>query len=141
MAVLTYMLRKAANDSFIENSNHQSNLQFKNSQKSNKIYFSELAKLAIESESRKERPGEITAQTFNMFCSRVNSNMLTFFGALEVDQIRLKQIQNFIEFLSNKSIKAITIKQYLGLLKRILSIAVLEGFLESLYKMPSLIIF
>ncbi|NQW57926.1 MAG: hypothetical protein HQ456_04375 [Polynucleobacter sp.] len=136
MTLLTYMLREAANDSFIENSNYQPNLQFKIPQKSKKIYFSELAKIAIESEFRKERIGEITAQTFNMFCSRVNSNMLTFFGALEVNHIRSKQILNFIEFLSNKSIKAITIKQYLGLLKRILSIAVLEGFLESLPVFP-----
>jgi integrase len=75
-------------------------------------------------------------QAFNMFCSRVNSNLLIFFSAHEVSLIKSKEILDFVEFLGNKSIKAVTIKQYLGLLKRILSIAVLEGFLDGLPVFP-----
>lgn len=75
MNVLTYMMQEAANDSHIESFDYQSNLQLRALDPIRKIYFFELAKIAIEKEARKKRLGEITDQTFNMFCSRVNSNM------------------------------------------------------------------
>lgn len=130
--------REAANDSFMRDKNFQAHLPFTQSTKNNEINFSVLTNIAIQKETRKQELGEITIQTLNMFTSRVNSNLLSYFGKKPIEHIFSKDILSFVEFLNGKGIKPITIKQYIGLLKRILSLAVLEGYLESLPVFPKI---
>lgn len=88
---------------------------------------------ALLIERHKYLQGEITKQTFGMFVSRLRAQLTPYFKDYSVDAIKNQDIAGFIIHLQKQSIKPITIKQYLGLLKRILAIALDE---EAIYKIP-----
>lgn len=101
------------------------------------ITFVELISLVKIRELNKLKCGEITHQTLKMTFSRIDSNILMFFSNfLDLNKITSDVVSEFVFFLASKNIKPITIKQYLGLLKRILSCAVIEGFIDNLPIFP-----
>jgi integrase len=138
MNLSSFYQQFAANDNHIPTLETQRNFVFTLQKHSQAIKFLDLLNVSIEKEKQKEKLGEISSQTFRMFCSRVNSNISAYFASYFITDISSKEILGFIEHLSAQSIKSITIKQYLGLLKRILTIAVLEGWLEGLPVFPKI---
>ncbi|WP_231970503.1 phage integrase SAM-like domain-containing protein [Polynucleobacter necessarius] len=97
------------------------------------VKFHRIAFKALKREISKYAQGEITKQTLGMFKSRLNSRLIPCFGELEIGKIGYEQIADFVSYLHDHGIKPVTIKQYLGLLKRILTVA-LEA--ELIYKIP-----
>lgn len=95
--------------------------------------FSSLADKALDREIQKHIAGDITKQTLGMFKSRLRAMLLPYFGEYIVAEIRYEDIAGFINYLYEHDIKPVTIKQYLGLLRRILTLA-LEG--EIILKVP-----
>lgn len=95
--------------------------------------FSYFAEKALQIEVQKQHRKEITAQTLAMFVSRLNAQLTPFFYNFDVRKIGAEEISSFIDHLLASDIKAITIKQYLGLLKRILTLALVD---EAIYKIP-----
>ncbi len=95
--------------------------------------FEEVAEKALEREISKHSQGEITRQTLGMFKSRLKAKLLPYFRGFLVASIGYEQIAEFVNYLHRASIKPVTIKQYLGLLKRILSLALEQ---ELIYKIP-----
>ncbi len=101
------------------------------------VSFVELISLVKTRELNKLKCGEITYQTLKMTFSRIDSNIVWFFGSfLDVSQITSDTVSEFVFFLASNGIKPITIKQYLGLLKRMLSHAVVEHFIDNLPIFP-----
>jgi hypothetical protein len=97
-------------------------------------HFRYFANKALLLEHQKCFQGDITKQTLGMFISRLRAQLGPYFDKTHIGSIQIKQIAEFILHLQDQSIKPITIKQYLGLLKRILQIALDEG---AIYKLPS----
>jgi hypothetical protein len=97
------------------------------------VIFDDAAKIALSREVVKCSQGEITTQTLGMFQSRLKSKLIPYFTGKHITEIDYSSVAEFVNFLHISDIKPITIKQYLGLLKRILQIA-LE--LEWIYKIP-----
>ena len=95
--------------------------------------FSSLADKAFKREIQKHIAGDITKQTLGMFKSRLRAMLLPYFGGFMVANIRYEDIAGFINYLYEHDIKPVTIKQYLGLLRRILMLA-LES--ELILKIP-----
>lgn len=95
--------------------------------------FHKIALKALHREISKHSQGDITHQTLGMFKSRLNSRLIPYFGDLEINRIGYEQVANFVNYLHQHDIKPVTIKQYLGLLKRILMVALEE---ELIYKLP-----
>lgn len=95
--------------------------------------FDDVAKIALNREMAKCAQGEITPQTFGMFKSRLKAKILPFFQGSPLSKIDYEAVARFVNFLHTNDIQPITIKQYLGLLKRILSIALEQ---EWIYKIP-----
>lgn len=101
--------------------------------------FIELIGIVKRRELLKLKRGEITNQTLKMTFSRIDSNIVSFFGNfLDLRKITSDVISDFIFFLADKGIKPITIKQYLGLIKRILSYAILEELITNLPIFPKI---
>ena len=73
-----------------------------------------------------------------MMKCRLNGHLSAYFGNEEVSNINHRRITNFITYLQSHNIGPVTISQYLGLLKRILIIGILEGFLEQLPIFPKI---
>ena len=95
--------------------------------------FEEVAEKALQREISKHSQGEITLQTLGMFKSRLRAKLLPYFHGFLVTSIGYEQIAEFVNYLHQASIKPVTIKQYLGLLKRILTLALEQ---ELIYKIP-----
>lgn len=100
--------------------------------------FYKLIELALQKEYLRLDSNEITKQTFEMMKCRLNGHLLAYFGNEEVSNINHRGITNFITYLQNHNIGAVTINQYLGLLKRVLLIGILDGFLEQLPIFPKI---
>ncbi len=96
--------------------------------------FQFFADKVLAIEQQKFIQGDITKQTLGMFISRLRAQLIPYFSGCHISTIQLKQISEFILELQDQHIKPITIKQYLGLLKRILFIALEDG---AIYKIPS----
>jgi hypothetical protein len=97
-------------------------------------HFHYFANKALLVEHQKCFQGAITKQTLGMFISRLRAQLGPYFNQTHIGSIQIKQISEFILHLQDQSIKPITIKQYLGLLKRILQIALDNG---AIYKLPT----
>ena len=97
-------------------------------------HFNYFSSRALLIEHQKCFQGDITKQTLGMFISRLRAQLDPYFDRTHIGSIQIKQISEFILHLQNQAIKPITIKQYLGLLKRILQIALEEG---AIYKLPT----
>jgi len=101
-----------------------------------KKYFKYLAKRALEIEAGKLQLQEITAQTHAMFISRMNRFLIPYFSECRSDDINYAKLSEFIAYLRSENIGAVTIKQYLGLLKRVLTIGLAEGILIQVPLIP-----
>jgi integrase len=97
-------------------------------------HFNYFSNKALLIEHQKCFQGDITKQTLGMFISRLRAQLDPYFDRTHIGSIQIKQISEFILHLQNQAIKPITIKQYMGLLKRILQIALDEG---AIYKLPT----
>jgi len=97
-------------------------------------HFNHFSNKALLIEHQKCFQGDITKQTLGMFISRLRAQLNPYFNRVHIGSIQIKQISEFILHLQNQAIKPITIKQYLGLLKRILQIALDDG---AIYKQPT----
>ena len=97
-------------------------------------HFNYFSSKALLIEHQKCFQGDITKQTLGMFISRLRAQLDPYFDRTHIGSIQIKQIAEFILHLQEQSIKPITIKQYLGLLKRILQIALDDG---AIYKLPT----
>lgn len=97
------------------------------------VLFDNVADKALQREVSKHLQGEITLQTLGMFKSRLRAKLLPYFHGCLINAIGYEQIAQFVNYLYQAKIRPVTIKQYLGLLKRILTLA-LE--LELIYKIP-----
>lgn len=101
-----------------------------------KLYFKYLAKRALEIEAGKLQLLEITNQTHAMFISRINRFLIPYFGEMLSEEIDYQKLSEFIAYLRSENIGAVTIKQYLGLLKRVLTIGLSEGLLTQIPIIP-----
>jgi hypothetical protein len=108
--------------------------QFKAMSAPDAHHFHYFANKALMLEQQKCLQGDITKQTLGMFISRLRAQLEPYFDKTHIGSIQIKQIAEFILHLQDQSIKPITIKQYLGLLKRILQIALDDG---TIYKLPT----
>lgn len=131
-----------AEDRNVELFNKQSEVQLsllsQNESYKNCIYFSELIVLNLKKECQRWKSKEITKQTFEMTKCRLNGHLLSFFGAENLKDISYRKICAFVTYMQNEQVRAVTINQYLGLLKRVLYFGVMEGLLEQLPIFPKL---
>ena len=71
----------------------------------------------MELEAGKLQLLEITSQTHAMFMCRMNRYLIPYFGEMLVSDIDYQKLSEFIAYLRLEKIGAVTIKQYLSLLK------------------------
>lgn len=100
--------------------------------------FDALVALMLVKEEQRLGNREITAQTFEMLRCRLNGHILAFFSGQHANEINHRKIGEFITYLQDQEIGAVTINQYLGLLKRILTLAVLEEGIDNVPVFPKL---
>ena len=102
----------------------------------NAYYFSQLIELMLTNQCERLKANHITAQTFEMLKCRLNGHILAYFGEMDVSDISHKKISQFLLYLQTHNIGSVTIGQYLGLLKRVLYLGVVEGIIQQIPTFP-----
>ncbi|MBT8580979.1 hypothetical protein G6646_08570 [Polynucleobacter paneuropaeus] len=100
-------------------------LQFANNSQRDKCRLNHLIELMLIQDEDRYTKKDITKQTFEMLKCRLNGHLSTYFADEEVASINHRKISAFISYLQEQKIGAVTINQYLGLLKRVLYVGVL----------------
>ena len=100
--------------------------------------FYRLIELTLLKEEERYANHDITKQTYEMLKCRLNGHLLAFFTDEEVKDINHRKISAFISYLQVQKIGAVTINQYLGLLKRVLYGGVLDGVIEQMPIFPKM---
>lgn len=136
----SYLLGLTKQENFIDyvdiESPQQIALNFKSSNLKQSYSFTKLAGIMLSKESQRLFSGEITQQTFEMLRCRLNGHLLAYFGKEDVENINHRKISAFITYLQGQDIGAVTINQYLGLLKRVLYVGILDGVVGQLPIFP-----
>jgi len=73
-----------------------------------------------------------------MFISRLQARIIPYFGRQFVKDVDYEEITRFINYLYEHHIKPVTIKQYLGLLKRILTLALEKELIPKIPLFPKI---
>jgi integrase len=102
------------------------------------LQFCRLIELALLAEGERHANNAITKQTYEMLKCRLNGHLLAFFTDVEAKDINHRKISAFIQYLQAQNIGAVTINQYLGLLKRVLYAGVLDGAIDQMPLFPKI---
>jgi hypothetical protein len=113
-------------------------LQFANNSQRDKCRLNHLIELMLIQDEDRYTKKDITKQTFEMLKCRLNGHLSTYFADEEVASINHRKISAFISYLQEQKIGAVTINQYLGLLKRVLYVGVLDGIVEQIPIFPKI---
>jgi len=116
----------------------QISLNFNNSNLNKSYSFTNLVEIMLSKESQRLYAGEITHQTFEMLKCRLNGHLLAYFSEEDVKNISHRKLSAFITYLQGQDIGAVTINQYLGLLKRVLYVGVMDGVVDQLPIFPKI---
>ena len=100
--------------------------------------FQDIAQLALAREVQKHIAGDITKQTLGMFQSRLQARLIPYFSGSLVKDVRYEEVVGFINYLYEHDAKPVTIKQYLGLLRRILMLALEKELIPKIPLFPKI---
>ena len=100
--------------------------------------FQDIAQQALAREIQKHIAGDITKQTLGMFKSRLQARLIPYFSGSFVKDIHYEEVAGFINYLYERDVKPVTIKQYLGLLRRILMLALEKELIPKIPLFPKI---
>ena len=100
--------------------------------------FSKVARMLIESEEAKLNRGQLTKMSFDNMQLRLNKHVLPFFNEQDVNSIKYRTLEEFLQTLSHQPTKlsVSTISAYMGLVRKVLQFAARQSFLQHLPEFP-----
>ena len=113
-------------------------IKFTNENQHQICEFNQLIDLMLAKEQGRCANGAITKQTFEMLKCRLNGHLRAYLGNEDVSNINHRKISEFISYLQTEKIGAVTINQYLGLLKRVLYTGVVDDIVEQMPIFPKI---
>jgi integrase len=113
-------------------------IKFTNENQHQICEFNQLINLMLTKEQGRCANGAITKQTFEMLKCRLNGHLRAYLGNEDVSNINHRKISEFISYLQTEKIGAVTINQYLGLLKRVLYTGVIDDIVEQMPIFPKI---
>jgi hypothetical protein len=88
-------------------------------------------------QSRVDRK-EMAMQSYEMLKSRLRKHVLPYFADMAVEDIHYKNIEEFLNFLSKKNYKSMTVSQYLMALRKVLNTAQANRWIEQVPQFPKI---
>ena len=100
--------------------------------------FTKVARMLVESEEAKLQRGQLTKMSFDNMQLRLNKHILPFFQEKDVNSIKYRTLEDFLQVLSNQPTKlsVSTISAYMGLVRKVLQFAARQSFLQHLPEFP-----
>lgn len=98
--------------------------------------FHVLGQAVSVTERAKLQRGELTKMTYDNFVYRYQKSIAPYFGNMDVNHINYQVLENYVTELSETGISGTTIRSYLQIVRKVLSLACRRGLLPAVPEFP-----
>ncbi len=102
-----------------------------------KAKFADLLPGVVQSLQARVKRGEFSEANIPIFLQRMHNNILPYFGEMIMEQIGYKQLNDFMEQMSNRNLSAITVHQHMVAIRKVFAHAHGNGIIKILPKFPA----
>jgi integrase len=102
-----------------------------------KAKFADLMPGVVQSLQARVKRGEFSEANIPIFLQRMHNNILPYFGEMIMEQIGYKQLNDFMEQMSNRNLSAITVHQHMVAIRKVFAHAHGNGIIKILPKFPA----
>ena len=102
-----------------------------------KAKFADLLPGVVQSLQARVKRGEFSEANIPIFLQRMHNNILPYFGEMIMEQIGYRQLNDFMEQMSNRDLSAITVHQHMVAIRKVFAHAHGNGIIKILPKFPA----
>ena len=102
-----------------------------------KAKFADLMPGVVQSLQARVKRGEFSEANIPIFLQRMHNNILPYFGEMIMEQIGYRQLNDFMEQMSNRDLSAITVHQHMVAIRKVFAHAHGNGIIKILPKFPA----
>lgn len=95
-----------------------------------------LAQRLVAQESQRLARGEICAESVGVLRNRIDAHVLPHFGTMAVQAVAARDLDAFLERLTQRRFSSTTLSQYLVILRKLFKLARREGLITEIPDMP-----
>jgi Phage integrase SAM-like domain len=101
-----------------------------------KIKFADLLPGVVQGLQARVKRGEFAAANIPIFMQRMHNSILPYFGDMAMEQINYRELNDFMEQMSNRDLSATTVHQHMVAIRKVFSHAHGSGIIKSVPKFP-----
>ncbi len=101
-----------------------------------KIRFSDLIPAVVVGLQARVKRGEFAAANIPIFLNRMHNSILPYFGAMSMEQITYRHLNDFMEQMSNRDLSATTVHQHMVAIRKVFAHAHGNNIIKSTPKFP-----
>lgn len=101
-----------------------------------KVKFADLIPAVVVGLQARVKRGEFAAANIPIFMQRMHNSILPYFGEMPMDQISYKQLNEFMEQMSNRDLSATTVHQHMVAIRKVFAHAHGNNIIQTVPKFP-----
>jgi Phage integrase SAM-like domain len=101
-----------------------------------KVKFADLLPGVLQGLQARVKRGEFAAANIPIFLNRMHNSILPYFGDMNMEQINYRQLNDFMEQMSNRDLSATTVHQHMVAIRKVIAHAHGIGIIKSVPKFP-----
>jgi len=101
-----------------------------------KVKFADLLPGVLQGLQARVKRGEFAAANIPIFLQRMHNSILPYFGDMTMEQINYRQLNDFMEQMSNRDLSATTVHQHMVAIRKVFAHAHGSGIIKSVPKFP-----
>ena len=101
-----------------------------------KVKFADLLPGVVQGLQARVKRGEFAAANIPIFLQRMHNSILPYFGDMTMEQINYRQLNDFMEQISNRDLSATTVHQHMVAIRKVFAHAHGSGIIKSVPKFP-----
>jgi len=98
----------------------------------------EVAEMMLRTEKARVDRKEMAIHSYTMLVSRLQKHVIPYFKKMAVEDILYRHIEEFLNFLSTKNYKPMTLSQYLMALRKVMNTAQANKWIEQVPQFPKI---
>jgi integrase len=100
--------------------------------------FDVLAEQLIGQENQRVQRGELSAASVGILKNRLDAHVLPYFKYIPPSQVTHMMMDAFVKRLTDAHLSSTTVSQYLVVVRKLLKLAIRQGFLREMPELPSI---
>ncbi len=100
--------------------------------------FDVLAEQLVAHENQRVQRAELSAASVGILKNRLDAHVLPFFKYIPPSQVTPTMMDEFVKRLTDARLSSTTVSQYLVVVRKLLKLAIRQGFLREMPELPSI---